>query len=187
MDAALRRRNYVLERMAEEGFITEAEADAAKQEADRRCAASRRRQHSVAPYFLEEVRKELEALRREAAVRERPRVQTALDCRCRRRPTRARRGLRRVDKRARLPQAAAQRDRRRAHARRVQARRAGTGRCAAGDIVPAVVTRRRRRRRSSRAPARCAVTIDSKGYAWTRKTTPAQLVTRRRSRSRSRL
>lgn len=57
---ATRRRNYALERMAEEGFITRARADEAKAkpivvrgEPDQ--------QQSIAPYFLEEVRKHLEA------------------------------------------------------------------------------------------------------------------------------
>ena len=57
---ATRRRNYALERMAEEGFITRARAEEAKakpivvrSEPDQ--------QQSIAPYFLEEVRKHLEA------------------------------------------------------------------------------------------------------------------------------
>ena len=60
MTAALRRRAYALERMADEGFITQARAEEAKAkpivvrgEPDQ--------QQSVAPYFLEEVRKHLEA------------------------------------------------------------------------------------------------------------------------------
>ena len=60
MTAALRRRAYALERMADEGFITQARAEEAKAKP----IVVRRepdQQQSVAPYFLEEVRKHLEA------------------------------------------------------------------------------------------------------------------------------
>ena len=56
---ALRRRNYVLDRMAEEHYITRAESDQARQ----RPIALRNQlsdQPSVAPYFVEEIRKYLE-------------------------------------------------------------------------------------------------------------------------------
>ena len=74
MDAAVRRRNYALQRMADEGFITQAEADAAKTEADRRPrTAAQQQARSIAPYFVEEVRKHLEQrVRRQSAVRKRP-------------------------------------------------------------------------------------------------------------------
>src|SRR6185436_16752836 len=60
MEAALRRRNYTLGRMADVGFVTQAEAD----EARKKPIVLRGEpsgQASIAPYFLEEVRKELEA------------------------------------------------------------------------------------------------------------------------------
>ena len=89
MDAALRRRNYALD------------ADGGGRLHHRRRSGGRRarsrsssrgeppRQASVAPYFLEEVRKELEApLRRQAALRERPRrSRPRSTSRCRRPPT----------------------------------------------------------------------------------------------------
>ena len=59
MDAAVRRRNYTLERMAAEDFITVEQADEAKA----RPIVVRgepRQPPSIAPYFLEEVRKHLE-------------------------------------------------------------------------------------------------------------------------------
>ena len=59
-EAARRRRNYALDRMAEEGYVTRAEADAAKQRPIR-LARRARRTNSIAPYFLEEVRRRLEA------------------------------------------------------------------------------------------------------------------------------
>ncbi len=60
MDAALRRRAYVLQRMSDEGYLTQPQADKAK-----RTPITLRGQpqpdQSIAPYFLEEVRKQLEA------------------------------------------------------------------------------------------------------------------------------
>lgn len=59
MRRALRRRNYVLERMAEEGYITRAAAAAAIQRPiDVRGQPTP--EESIAPYFVEEVRKYLE-------------------------------------------------------------------------------------------------------------------------------
>src|SRR5215213_1384552 len=59
MDAAVRRRNYTLGRMAEVGFITAAQAEEAKKKpiVTRGEAGG---PQSIAPYFIEEVRKELE-------------------------------------------------------------------------------------------------------------------------------
>ncbi|MPY90383.1 MAG: PBP1A family penicillin-binding protein [Luteitalea sp.] len=59
-DKALWRREYTLQRMANEGFITQAQADAAK----KRPLVTRgqpARPHSPAPYFVEEIRQTLEA------------------------------------------------------------------------------------------------------------------------------
>ena len=60
MEAALRRRNYTLGRMAEVGYITAADAEAAKKKPIV-LRGEPSAQPSVAPYFLEEVRKELES------------------------------------------------------------------------------------------------------------------------------
>lgn len=59
-EATRRRRNYALDRMAEEGFITAALADAAKQKPIV-VGGDPAAETSQAPYFLEEVRKYLEA------------------------------------------------------------------------------------------------------------------------------
>jgi penicillin-binding protein 1A len=56
---ATRRRNYVLQRMADEGYITQARADAAKA-APIVLKGQPAPDRSVAPYFVEEVRKYLE-------------------------------------------------------------------------------------------------------------------------------
>ena len=55
-----RRRNYALQRMADEGYIAQAEADDAKHRPIQ-LAQRVRRTNSVAPYFIEEVRQHLEA------------------------------------------------------------------------------------------------------------------------------
>ena len=170
---ALRRRNYALGRMAEVGFITAEEAEAAK----KRPIAVRPdppTQASAAPYFLEEVRKELEGRYGAKQLYENGlSIQTALDLqlqeaateRARRRPAARRQA-------ARLPQAAPQRQRRGPLDRQVREPALGSSdgrrRHRAGGR-----DRARGHDRSWRAPARCASTIDRKGYAWTGKTTPA--------------
>ncbi len=60
-DAAMRRRNYALGRMAEVGFITQAEANAAKKKPIVVRGEGPAQASSAAPYFLEEVRRELES------------------------------------------------------------------------------------------------------------------------------
>jgi len=59
MNAALRRRNYVLGRMAEEHYITQAQADAAKA-TPIALKGQPQPERSMAPFYLEEVRKHLE-------------------------------------------------------------------------------------------------------------------------------
>ncbi len=138
-DAALRRRNYALARMAEEGYVTRAEAEAAiaKPIVTRGDPAQI---PTVAPYFLEEVRKYLEARYGAKALYESGlTVRTALDTRLQQAANQAvDRGLRRVDKRRGF----------RRQRRNVIAEGAATAsfkhdrwgrRMAAGDIVPAVV------------------------------------------------
>src|SRR5262245_59821136 len=59
MDRAKRRRAYVLQRMAEEGYVTQKEADAAIARPIVLAPPSNGA-NSIAPYFVEEVRKDLE-------------------------------------------------------------------------------------------------------------------------------
>lgn len=99
-DAAQRRRNYTLDRMAEEGYITRDEAAAAKS----RPIVTRGgpgQPASVAPYFLEEVRKQIEARYGAKALYEHGlTVKTSLDPPLQAAANRAvERGLRRLDKR----------------------------------------------------------------------------------------
>jgi len=58
-EAAKNRRSYVLQRMATEGYITQAEADAAK-EAPIVLSDQPRQGGSIAPFFVEEIRQHLE-------------------------------------------------------------------------------------------------------------------------------
>jgi penicillin-binding protein 1A len=59
LNAAMRRRNYSLQRLADERYITQADADAAKKRPIQ--LAGQLSNDSMAPYFLEEVRKYLES------------------------------------------------------------------------------------------------------------------------------
>ena len=174
-----RRNNYVLPRMAEEGFVTrQAAEDAAKKPIvlrGQQAAADR----SMAPYFVEDIRKSLEQRFGAAALYETGlQVQTTLDVELQRAAERAvDRGLRRVDKRrsgyrkAKQTVAAAN-----ATPESYSAAR-WTRPIVAGDIVPAVVMS------FPKAPAGSAririgaaeVDLPKAAFAWTRKTNPTDL------------
>lgn len=99
-DAALKRRNYVLNRMADEGFISRQEADTAM--ATPIVTRGNPSQDStLAPYFLEEVRKYIEAKYGAKPLYESGlTIRTTLDPALQRAANRALdRGVRRVDKR----------------------------------------------------------------------------------------
>ncbi len=100
MEAALWRRNYALDRMADEGFITRERADAAKATP----IVTRGEPSpapSIAPYFVEEVRKHLEQTYGAKPLYEDGlAVRTTLDARLQEIANRELdRGLRRIDKR----------------------------------------------------------------------------------------
>jgi len=99
-EATKRRRNYALERMADEGFITRDAANAAK-EKPIAVAGDPAGEGSVAPYFVEEVRKYLEAKYGAKQLYESGlTVRTGLDVKLQEAANKAvDRGLRRVDKR----------------------------------------------------------------------------------------
>ncbi|MBP7778739.1 MAG: PBP1A family penicillin-binding protein [Acidobacteria bacterium] len=181
MTAAVRRRNYALDRMASEGFITSGDAAAAKA----RPIVTRgdpARESSLAPYYLEEVRKHLEARYGAQQLYESGlTVRTPLDARLQRIVNRALdAGLRRVDKR-------------RTGFRRAHAKAVATGAdiatyrherwnrpMAAGDIVPAIVERVDA---AGVAPGHGALRIGTlraeltkESFQWTRRTYAAQIV-----------
>ena len=173
MEAALRRRNYALTRMAAEGFITEARAAEAK-ETPIVTGGEPNRAPSVAPYFVEQVRQHLEARYGAKALYENGlQVRTTLDARFQEAANHALdEGLRRLDRRRGW----------RAPSRNVLAEKQTldgftTGRWSrridTGDILPVLVTR-----------VGAAITVRAgsltgtsarAGYSWTGKT-PAQLV-----------
>jgi penicillin-binding protein 1A len=100
MEAARRRRAYVLQRMADEGYITAAQAETAKQ-TPIVVRGQPQQPKSVAPFFLEEVRKHLERQYGAQALYERGlSVTTTLDVSLQQAANRALEGgLRALDKR----------------------------------------------------------------------------------------
>ena len=166
MDAALRRRNYTLGRMADVGFITADEAEAAQEEARSSVAADPPTQ-AVRGALLPRRGPQgaRGALRRQAALRERPVDPDGA------RPAAAGGGQPRRSTTACAGSTSGAASGSRAATSSPKATpstpsgiRAGTGRWRAGDIVPAVVTGRRRRGDSVARAGALRVTIDRKGY-----------------------
>jgi penicillin-binding protein 1A len=180
MTRALRRRNYVLQRMAEEGYITEAEAAAARK-TPIVVKGHRTPEVSPAPYFVEEVRKYLERTYGAKKLYEQGlTVDTSLDLALQEAANAALdAGLRRVDKRRgfRKPQRNVVAE---GHSIEQFALERWNRPVAVGDIVPALVMPRSTERaagsRGSRAiPVRIGswtAELQPAGYSWTRKTSP---------------
>jgi penicillin-binding protein 1A len=177
-EAALRRRNYALSRMAEVGYITAAEADAARKRPIVTRPDPPGQTQSAAPYFLEEVRRELEGRYGAKRLYESGlSIQTAIDLRLQDAAARALdSGLRRIDKRRgfRKPRRNVV-----AEGHTVDGFRQPRWErpMSAGQIVPAVVTAVDGPAIQLRA-GKLRIAIDKKGYAWTNRASPAQLVTR---------
>lgn len=178
---ALARRNYVLMRMEEEGYLT---ADEAREATERPLVLQGQPtpERSIAPYFVEDVRKVLEQKYGAKALYEAGlRVQTTLDAGLQVAANEALdRGLRRIDKR---------RSGFRKPARNVVAEGQAPARFAAerwsrpilaGDIVPAVVTAVPARGAGGAARIRIGASeldLLPGAFAWTRRTSPADLFT----------
>jgi penicillin-binding protein 1A len=175
MDAALRRRNYALGRMADIGYITNEEADAAKKKPIV-LRGEPTAQASVAPYFLEEVRKELEGRYGAKPLYENGlSIQTGLDVALQEAANRALDdGLRRIDKRRgfRTPRRNIVKEGHTIEGFKL-ARWDRTIRD--GDVVQAVVKTAEPAAIRARAGS-LTVTIDKKGFAWTTKVNATQLV-----------
>ncbi len=175
-EAATRRRNYALQRMAEEGFITQSRADQAKA-LPIKTAGLPAQPYSPAPYFVEEVRQQLEARFGAKQLYENGlSVQTTLDLPLQQAATRALQdGLRRLDQRrgfrspTNLLKGGADLDAYR-HPR-------WQGPMVAGDVVPAVVTGTTASEIQARA-GRLDVHVPKAGYAWTGKGSASALVER---------
>ena len=185
MEAALRRRNYALTRMADVGFISRGRGRRGA-DASRSCSRrARRRRPRVAPYFLEEVRKELEARYGAKQLYENGlTVQTALDLKLQDAANRALdEGLRRIDKRHgfRKPRRNVVDE---GHAIETFKHPRWDRPMRVGDIVPAVVADVDAA--AIHAPRRraAASSIDKKGFALDAQDRAVQLVTPRRPRSR---
>jgi len=174
MDAAVRRRNYALGRMAEVGYITAEEAEAAKKKPIV-LRGEPSAQPSLAPYFVEEVRKELEGRFGAKQLYENGlAIQTALDVRLQEAANRAMDdGLRRIDKRRgfRAPRRNVLAE---GHAIDTFKLPRWDRTMRDGDVVQAVVRTADATGIDARAGS-LRVTIDRKGVAWTNKA-PAQLV-----------
>jgi len=177
--ATLTRRNFVLQRMAEEGYISEDEARDAQQR-PLVLQGQQRPEPSIAPYFIEEIRKSLEQqYGADALYQQGLRVQTTLDADLQEAANLAvDRGLRRLDKRHsgyRKP------------ARNIVAEHRAlntftTDRWSrpilAGDIVPAVVMSIAPQGGNGSARIRVGaheVELPKSAFTWTRKTSAADL------------
>ena len=177
-EAAMRRRNYTLGRMADVGYITPAEAEDAKKKPIVVRPDPPGHSQSAAPYFLEEVRRELEGRYGAKQLYENGlSIQTALDLRLQEAATQALEGgLRRVDKRRgfRKPRRNVVNE---GHTVDNFRQPRWERPMRPGHIVPAVVTAVEGAVISARAGT-LKIAIDKKGYAWTNKASPALLVTR---------
>jgi penicillin-binding protein 1A len=176
--AALRRRNYALGRMAEEGFITRAEADAAIA-TPIVTRGDPSQNPSVAPYFLEEVRKYLEAKYGAKALYESGlTVRTPLDVPLQMAANHAiDRGLRRIEKRRGVFRKPARNVMAEKQAVEAFRHERWSRPLQAGDIVPAVVTSVDEASGAARVRAgSLAAELDKASIEWTRRTRPADLV-----------
>jgi penicillin-binding protein 1A len=175
MDRAKRRRAYVLDRMAEERYITLKEAEDAKARPIV-LAAAPAASNSIAAYFVEEVRKDLESRYGAKQLYENGlSVQTALDVRLQEAASAALdAGLRRVDKRRGF-----RKPRRNIMAEGKSVDAFSSPRwdhpMTVGNVVPAVVSGIEGASIVAHA-GKLRVTIDKKGYSWTGKTNPTQLI-----------
>ena len=175
MEAAVRRRNYTLGRMAEVGYITPEVAEAEKKKP---ITIRGEPSHSgtIAPYFVEDIRKELEQEYTAKQLYENGlSIQTGLNVKLQEAVNRALDdGLRRIDKVRgwRQPRRNVITEGHKVeafrHARWDRAMREG-------QVVPAVVTEVEAATIKARAGS-LQVVIDRKGYAWTRKAAANQLV-----------
>jgi penicillin-binding protein 1A len=179
-DAATRRRNYALQRMVEEGYITQEIADAAKPKPIV-TRGEPGQASSIAPYYIEEVRKYVEAKYGAKALYENGlTIRTTLDAELQRIANRALdTGLRGVAKRRgiwRTPRNIV------AEGQKVEAFKHDrwSRPIAAGDIVPAVVVSvdaRENRAGAARVRVgRYTAELLRPAFQWTRRTHAAELV-----------
>ena len=177
--ATLMRRNYVLQRMAEEGYISAEESRDAQQR-PLVLQGQQRPEPSVAPYFVEEIRKSLEQrYGADALYQNGLRVQTTLDAELQEAANLALdRGLRQLDKRH-----SGFRKVRNILLEKRSLETFTTDRWSrpilAGDIVPALVTAVTPKGGDGSARVRIGmhdVELPRSAFAWTRKTAAADFL-----------
>ena len=170
------RRNYVLEEMVDNGYITQAESDEAKA-SEVMLAERTAQQHSIAPYFVEEVRQHIEAAYGAGSLYEDGlEVHTTLDARMQAAANAAvERQLRVLDKRHgyRPPTRNVVED---GDTLADYSHRRWRSGMAEGDVVPAVVTGTDDGAIQARL-GRYTTTLSHDAFAWTRRQTGAELVT----------
>ncbi len=173
MDAAVRRRNQALHRMAEEGYITR-EQSLAAQKLPIVTRGEPNQSASIAPYFVEEVRKKLEAQYGAKGLYENGlQVRTTLDAAMQEAANRALdAGLRRLDRR-RGWRAPARNVVKEGHTIDTFKLARWDRRIEAGDVIPAVVTETGDA--ITIRAGRFTGTIAKPGFSWTGKT-PRALV-----------
>jgi penicillin-binding protein 1A len=161
---AMRRRAYVLQQMVDERYITQAQADALKDKPI--VLRGERSDRTLAPYFLEEVRKHVEARHGTKQLYEAGlSIDTGLDARLQGASNRAlERGLRRLDKVMGFRRPRNLLAEKKALDTFQHPRWSRT--IAPGDTVPALVTGLDRGRILVRVGAKTGV-IDRDGYKWT--------------------
>ena len=181
MDAARRRRNYALERMAIEGYVTSDEAEAAK--AKPIVTRGEPSQDStIAPYFIEEVRKYIEdKYGAKALYEEGLTVRTSLDGELQRAANGAvDRGLRQIARRRGAWRKPARNVLTEGHTLEGFRHERWTRPMTTGDIVPAIVTAvpgRDDRAASFRVRfGDHTAEVGRTAYQWTRRNHPADLV-----------
>ena len=172
--ALSRRNNYVLPRMADEGFITRAEAEAA---AARPLVVHGQAtpDRSIAPYFVEEIRKDLEEkFTADELYQAGFQVRTTLDAALQEAANRALdQGLRRIDKRRSGYRTPARNVMSEGHTLDRFTTPRWTQPMIEGDVVPAVVTAV-----TGGAQIRIGahqLDLPAEAFAWTRRTSPAEL------------
>ena len=180
-EAARRRRNYALERMAEEGFISREESQAAQQKPIV-TRGEPGQETSIAPYFLEEVRKYLEAKYGAKALYENGlTVRTSLDPQLQRAANAALdQGLRQVARRRGAWRKPGRNIVAEGHTIEGYKHDRWSRTIAEGDIVPAIVTSvDPRDKRDGTARVRFGSTtaeLTKASYQWTRRTHAADLM-----------
>jgi penicillin-binding protein 1A len=180
-EAAMRRRNYALERMADEGYLTRELADQTKQKPIV-TRGELSQGSTIAPYYIEEVRKYVEARYGAKALYESGlTIRTTLDAELQRMANRAvDQGLRNVAKRRGIWRRPGRNVLAEGHTLETFRHDRWARTIAPGDIVPAVVLNvEPRDAKTGQARVRFGnhtADLTRAGFQWTRRTHAAELV-----------